>query len=235
MKKIMLMVIAAGLLASCTSCRFNYKNEHVRTETVTQVKDFEKIEMLGSMDVEYMQSDSFEISVTAPDAVMKKVETVVNDHTLQIRMRGSNRLFHFGDVSSGGVKVTVKSPDLIGVKVSGSGDFVCQGLLDTDVLDINLVGSGDVTFQNVICDQVNVNLVGSGDVDVKNVRTQKSSMELIGSGDIKMNFGEARIVDARLVGSGDITLLGHVDMLKSSVHGSGDLDTDKLTIKNEQK
>lgn len=235
MKKMMLMLLTVAVFAGCSSCHFDYKQESRITESRKHVKDFEKIEMLGSMDVTYMQGDSFEVKVEAPKDVVDKVETEVKNHKLLIRMKGTNHLFHFGNASSDDVKVTVMSPDLIGVKLNGSGDFECVGLLDTDVLDINLVGSGDVEFKNVICDQINVKLVGSGDVDVEKVRTLMSTMELVGSGDIKMKFDDAKMVDARLVGSGDITLYGNVETFTSSAHGSGELNIDKLKVMNNKK
>ncbi|MCR5270682.1 MAG: DUF2807 domain-containing protein [Prevotella sp.] len=237
MKKRTMMLLAAGVVLLCTSCHFRINTEMDMTENRTHVRDFEKIEVLGAMDVEYVQGDSFEVKVVGRGSELNKVETVVKDHTLQIRMNDSYSVHRFGIVSFGNsssdnVKVMVMSPDLIGVTMSGSGNFDCDGMLDTDVLDIKLNGSGDVEFKDVICDQINVRLVGSGDVEVKKVKTLMSDLELIGSGDIKMKFDDAKAVKARLIGSGDIELSGNVDMLNSSAHGSGDLNTDKLTVKN---
>ena len=103
--------------------------------------------------------------------------------------------------------------------------------LDTDNLDIELRGSGDVEFDNVICDHIGVALVGSGDVEVKKVKTLQSMVELIGSGDIKMKFEDSGRVEARLMGSGDIALSGRVQSLREDVRGSGDLETSRLIVK----
>ena len=101
--------------------------------------------------------------------------------------------------------------------LKGSGDFECLRLLDTDNLEISLQGSGDIEFDDVICDQVDVSLVGSGDVDVKNVKAQRSYINLVGSGDVKMNFDNSGMVEANLTGSGDITLNGKVKRLTAQL------------------
>lgn len=105
-----------------------------------------------------------------------------------------------------------------------------RSLLDTDCLDIVLRGSGDIAFDDIICDQVNVTLVGSGDVEVKHVKALRSTVDLVGSGDVKMRFDDSGEVESRLTGSGDITLSGAVRNYNSYVLGSGDMHTEKLDI-----
>ena len=231
MKKLVFAMMATALL---TSCKFDV------TKTVTvspnmeesrQLKNFERITLLGSMDVKYAQADSFSVKVNGPADVIKNVETTVQGNVLTVRMKDSNRIVYFGRNNSGNATVYVTSPDFLGISLMGSGDFMSVHPLDTDTLSIDLKGSGDIYFKDIICDRVNVSVIGSGDVSVGNVKTQQAYLDVIGSGDIEMNFNNSGAVNAQVKGSGDITLKGTVKQMNKQVRGSGDIDTDDLQVK----
>ena len=219
MKKVILSVVALAALGMLTSCschglRVNYSKTEALAEESRSLTGFERIELLGSLDVKYTQADSFSVLVKAPVEVIKDVQ--------------------IGVTNSDDVTVYVSSPDFIGIELKGSGDFDCVNLLDTDNLDISLKGSGDIQFDDIICDQVNVSLVGSGDVELKNVKTLRSTVELVGSGDVKVHFDDSGAVESHLTGSGDITLTGSIQNYKSNVRGSGDMHTDDLRVNKER-
>ena len=236
MKKVLLSVVALGMLTSCAchGLRVNYSHSEPQAEEQRQIQGFERIVLLGSLDVKYEQADSFSVLVKAPVDVIKDVETRVDGDKLVVNMKGSNKFLNIGVSDSKDVTVYVTSPDFLGIELKGSGDFECERLLDTDNLDVSLKGSGDIKFDDVICDQVNVSLVGSGDVELKKVKMLRSFVDLVGSGDIKVRFEESGAVESRLTGSGDITLSGNVKNYKSNVRGSGDMHTSGLSISEEK-
>ena len=213
MKKIVFAIMALAALTSCKGLKVTYSSDKPMAEEHRALKDFERITLLGSLDVRYMQTDSFSVIVKGPVKAIKNVETEVEHNTLKVNMKNG------------------KSIIFLGISLSGSGDFSCERKLDTDNLDITLRGSGDINFEDIICDRVKVSLVGSGDVAVDNVETQQAQLELIGSGDIKMNFTNSGKVNSRLMGSGDITLKGNVREMNNNVRGSGDIDTEDLVVK----
>ena len=235
--KIQFLTMMAFLvgLTSCTSCKVSkWHVETSQSSEARQLRDFERIELLGSLDVKYQQADSFSVKVCAPQKYLDQVETLVDDNRLVLRMKGDGNFINFGVTDGGDVKVYVTSPDLIGVTLRGSGDFECVHLVDTDNLDITLNGSGDIKFADVICDRVNVSLVGSGDVDMREVKTLWAGVNLVGSGDVKMRFENSGKVEASLTGSGDVTLKGTVSDYKYNVRGSGDMHTNELKITNDK-
>ena len=227
MKKIVFVLMGVALLVSCkyhVNKTFSSSAQEKRALT-----GFERIEMKGSMDVKYIQADSFSVKVSAPNDVIDKVETIVENNTLKVSMKHSGRIINFGS-DSDDVTVYVTSPDFLGVSLMGSGDFLCAQPLDTDTLTIDLKGSGDIYFKDIICDHVSASVVGSGDVKVERVRTQQARLDVVGSGDIEMDFDRSGFVDAQVKGSGDIELKGTVKVLSQNVRGSGDIDTEELTI-----
>ena len=233
MKKVLLAVLTLGILTSCSCSGLNVKFSHTAAHAEEQrsLTGFERIELLGSLDIKYQQSDSFSVRVDAPVEILKKVVTRVEGDKLIVNMEGEGEMINFGVPDGDNVTVYVTSPDLLGIALRGSGDFECQHLLDTDNLDIMLNGSGDIKFDDIICDQVNVSLVGSGDVELKHVKMLRSYVNLVGSGDIKVNYDNSGTVEANLTGSGDITLSGSVKDYKSNVRGSGDMHAEQLIIR----
>ena len=231
-KDLLLSVVVLGMLTSC-SCsglKVSYSKTEPHGMHGRDLKGFERIEQLGSLDVKYQQADSFSVRVEAPVKVLDDVETYVAGNKLVVRMKGEGNIINLGVSDADDVTVFVTSPDFLGIELKGSGDFESSGLVDTDNLDITLNGSGDIKFDDIICDRINVSLVGSGDVDVKNVKTQWAGVQVVGSGDVKMRLDDSGAVEANLTGSGDITLSGHVKDYKHHVRGSGDIDVDKLRI-----
>ena len=206
MKKILLAVVTLGMLnaCSCHGLKVDFSRTEPLAEDTRELKDFERIELLGSLDVKYAQADSFSVVVSAPAKVINDVETRVEGNKLVVGMKGSNRLLNFGVADASDVTVYVTSPDF------------------------SLNGSGDIEFDDIVCDEVIVSLVGSGDVELKHVKTQYARVNLVGSGDVKVAFDSSGAVEAQLTGSGDITLSGNVKSFQQNVRGSGDMNTKQL-------
>ena len=251
LKGLLLMAVAV----MSTSCMRQLKELEIGdgpvvTET-RNLKGFEKIEINGSPNVYYTQADSFSVRVKCSKEGQENILTEVNHGTLSIRNRGKvgvvNIVIHDEDQA----EIYVTSPDLISVRLNGSGDFCSEQRIDTDQMEVTLRGSGDMTFKDLICDQCRVELIGSGNIDINRLEAKTSDVSLIGSGDIaidqwrvlstrlglkgsgdiKVGFQEGcQAVDCELRGSGDITLSGVVSRFSQHKSGSGDIDVDKLKM-----
>jgi hypothetical protein len=251
MKKIVFVLMGVALLVSC---KYHVsKTVSSSAQEKRALTGFERIEMKGSMDVKYVQADSFSVKVSAPNDIIDKVETIVENNTLKVSMKHSGRIINFGG-DSDDVTVYVTSPDFLGVSLMGSGDFLCAQPLDTDTLTIDLKGSGDIYFKDIICDHCSTELTGSGDIDIERLEARTSMVTLIGSGDIEVsqwkvtdtdvalrgsgdievNFMEGcQRAKCQLTGSGDIRLSGHLGQYNGEKHGSGDINIDKLSVENQ--
>ena len=247
----LLMVVAV----MSTSCMRQLKELEIGdgpvvTET-RNLKGFEKIEINGSPNVYYTQADSFSVRVKCSKEGQENILTEVNHGTLSIRNRGKvgvvNIVIHDEDEA----EIYVTSPDLIAVRLNGSGDFMSEQRIDTDQMEITLRGSGDIDFKDLICDECRVELVGSGNIDINRLEAKSSDVSLIGSGDvyidqwrvlstrlglkgsgdIKVGFQEGcQAVDCELRGSGDITLSGVIMRFSQHKSGSGDVNIDELKM-----
>lgn len=212
---------------------------------------FERVHVNGSPTVYFAQADSFSVRVKGPEDKIQNIITEVDGSTLIVRNKGKVGLINMS-FDMGKCSVYVTSPDLVGVSVSGSGDFFSRDNVDTDEIDLRVTGSGNIEFSRLICDRCEASVVGSGDLDIKHLDTRETSGTVVGSGDInikqinslKTNLqvrgsGDIEVefqsgcgsVDAEVLGSGDITLKGEVKNFHMNKRGSGDVDTSRLVVK----
>lgn len=245
----LLLMAVAMLSTSCVNMKVGLEGD-VATE-FRPLKGFEKIEISGSPNVYYAQADSFPVKVRGPKDGLENILTDVNDGTLSIRNRGKMGVVNIVIHDEDEAEIYVTSPDLVSVRLNGSGDFTAERRIDTDQMEVVLRGSGDMRIKDLICDACHVELVGSGDIGIDRLETKESGVTLVGSGDIaiglwrvlstrlslkgsgdiKASFNEdCQAVDSELRGSGDITLRGVVSRFNMHKTGSGDIDTDQLRI-----
>lgn len=243
------LMAVAMLSTSCVNMKMGMSGDAV-TE-YRSLKGFEKIEISGSPSVYYAQADSFSVKVKGPKDAMENILTDVNDGTLYIRNRGKMGMVNIVIHDEDEAEIYVTSPDLISVRLNGSGDFTAERRIDTDQMEAVLRGSGDMKINDLICDACHVELVGSGDIDIDRLETKESDVSLVGSGDINIDqyrvlstrlglrgsgditveFNEGcQAVDCELKGSGDITLSGVVSRFTQHKTGSGDVNINELQM-----
>lgn len=247
----LLLMAALGMTSCVMTCNRSFD---ISDQTVEwrHLRNFERIEIIGSPTVVYTQADTFGIRIEGPDNLIPRILTDTDGGTLYVRNKGKMGFVNFTIGDKNDVTVYVSSPDLVGVLVSGSGDFISRKKVDTDTMEIVLRGSGDIIFEDLICDRNTTELVGSGDVRIDYLEAQTSSAVLVGSGDVNIsqanvhdtdislrgsgdiviNFLEGcKSADVQLNGSGDITLKGTLTHYDGYKNGSGDINTGNLRIK----
>lgn len=244
----MMLLMGSATLVSCHNTAVISK-DYVTEDRL--IKGFEEVEVVGSPNVYYTQADSFSVRVKGPDNFVDNILTEKNGKTLTVRNKGKWGVVNISFSDEDELAVYVTSPDLVAVRVNGSGDFISTDIIDTDNMNITLRGSGDINIDKLLCDRCDVELIGSGDIDLPEVEAKETSAVLVGSGDIKMglskvadtrlslkgsgdikvDFSEGcRSVDCTVNGSGDIGLSGKIGHFRGEKHGSGDIDIANLTI-----
>lgn len=219
-----------ALAAAFTTANAEMKEKNI------EVKNFEQIVITGSAKVIYEQGKTCSVRVKADEADIDLGKAYSDGKTLNISLSDNNDItIHLGffdllkglksgSISKDKIVFYVTSPDLIAVNLMGSGDFISNKKVDTDHLTLTLKGSGDIDFEDIICDKFEVNLAGSGDVDINKVETLTSNLQLRGSGDIKVSQQKVRHTELNVVGSGDIDIhCMDCDLINASVTGSGDI------------
>lgn len=243
-------LVVTSAMTSC-SCNTHAVFTGKMVSQNRHINGFDEIEVNGSPTVYYAQSDSFSVKVKGPEDAVENIITEKEGNSLVIRNKGKFGVVNFQLGGDEELAVYVTSPDIVAVRLNGSGDFVSEKKVDTDNMAITLRGSGDISFDDLLCDRCKVDLIGSGDITLDRLEAQSASATLIGSGDIRLKLikvldttlsvkgsGDIKAefvkgcgaVDCDLNGSGDISLQGKVARFHQSKHGSGDIDIDNLQI-----
>ena len=226
----LLAILLAVVMVSCSSGGKKKNNSGDKAVASRQVKElpyFKRVVLNGAFEVCYEQSDSLNVVVRGSKEVERNVVVKVENETLDISLSNKDLLrLNRSQVAS----VYVSSPDLVGVVMRGAGDFEAKGTVDTDTLDIQLLGAGNVEFDNIICDNAYFFLRGAGNIEVDNITSQNTEIQLMGVGEADVNFVNSGNLKCVLRGVGNIDVEGDVRTFTKSVSGTGSIDADKLRV-----
>jgi hypothetical protein len=225
-KTTLIALIAIPLLWSCD------KKEDAgpiisETRTATQ---FSEVELDGSHEFRINPDFDFDIRVTAPDNLMRYIETYVANGRLVVNEKNN-------DIDHNRVLVEISENYLNRIILNGSGLIIAEDTLYSNDLEVDIDGSGsaDVIAK---CDLLRLIIDGSGRIEARGeseeVRSAIYGSGLITSPNIESNIAEARIegsgsIDihaghslfARIDGSGVIRYWGDPEVIDTSVDGSG--------------
>lgn len=114
-----------------------------------------------------------------------------NEGNLELDLQGSGDI-HFA---------SLKGLSTMTIDLDGSGDILGEAVQVSGKTTIALAGSGDVRIAGR-SDVIEVDLVGSGDVDASELETRDCDVQVIGSGDVGVNCNGS--MRSRAMGSGDV-------------------------------
>lgn len=215
------IVVLCSLCFACSSTKGNVGTDAKIVKVQRSVSYFSKVELYGSPDVKFVQGKTAPMRIVGPKMLVDDVVVEQNGETLIIKQKSSQG--NWGHKAH--LTIYISSPDLTSIMVKGAGEFDVSGKLDTDHLDVTLIGSGDVDLENVIADDAKLRLVGSGDIKAKTIDVNIAAMELQGSGDMEIEQLKTNNANVTLKGSGDIKAnLLKVKQTDVSLLGSGDVD-----------
>jgi len=172
------------------------------------------------------QGEPQSVDVEAPGDALDRIETVVDGNQLTVQSENDEGLSGLFDWLTGGgesadtppIDVYVTVPTVEGLSVAGSGDVVAETPIESDDLDLQIAGSGDVESQLAVM-RLTVNVAGSGDATLSG-RSDEVTIEIAGSGNVRAIDLQAGTASVSTTGSGNTEL--HVtDRLDARVIGSG--------------
>ena len=233
MKKILSVAIFALMAMAVAGCSDSKKSKEkvpgkqFITRRVDKPLYFNKVVLDGVLDVSFNQGDSLGVSIKGRKNVAKNVIVKIDNGTLMISL-STKDLLRFD--RSEKAQVYISSPDLLSVVMKGAGSFTSHGEIDTDTLNIQLLGAGNIEFESIICDKADFNIRGAGDIEVDKLTAQSTEISLLGVGNAEIDFWNSGDVSCILGGVGNIELEGNVRSLTTSRRGTGRIDTSDLRV-----
>ncbi|OCX50726.1 hypothetical protein BEL04_18480 [Mucilaginibacter sp. PPCGB 2223] len=199
------------------------------------VSGFTGIASSGAFHV-YVKIDGTEsVKVSADDAIIDKIETVVEGGTLKIRFK---RDWKWNDHDNKKADIYVSAKSLSSLVNSGSGSIKVEGAISAATFKVVLSGSGSITTASVKADKIDgaisgsgsvsinggntadahITISGSGSFDAKGVKTQTTKVTISGSGNVYI--GAEKELSASLIGSGSVRYTGNAEVHTTKL-GSG--------------
>ncbi len=229
MKRILSAALALVLLVSLTGCIGIHwrgggwggwgSNDRVRGDgdRVTkdfELDDFEKIS-IGLLDTRlYLtQGPVYSVSVEMDENLFNYIGVDVRGSTLEI---DTGRYWLVPQLSA---DVYVTLPTLTELDIAGAVEFVSEGMITGDELDIDLSGASSGML-NLDYDEISLEVSGAGSAEVAG-RADEFKADIAGAADIKARDLITQNANVSIAGAGSI-----------SVHCTGDLDVSIAGIGN---
>jgi len=236
--KFYLPIVLLFVLIVSNSCIFDLNvitgTGNIITES-RSAKDFSTIELQTSADVEIVKGNTFNVSVSDYENLVKYLTVVVVDNRLIIKNQSKtinlwnskakvtvtlpDPLYSIKLAGSGNMRVLSTFNDLQFMLVSGSGNIVVNSNCQLIKLEAQIAGSGNIDGNGTVQD-LYTKISGSGNIKFSEMRAKNANCTLSGSGNIYV-FIENRL-DAFLSGSGDIVYSGS-PVVNSHLSGSGSI------------
>ena len=245
--RILFVSVALAALVSCKFMDIGVGN-NVSVDTEIDTGMFDSISDRCSLNIIYTQTEGEPcVVLTCDENLVGCYDIRVEDGTLVVDTK-DNVMFRTKVKSY----VTVNSPTLDGISVSGSGNCQVTGPLASDV-DVNfkvsgsggiqangpvecrafsstISGSGSIRLCGVLADVATFKGSGSGSTRVELLTADSISASLSGSGGINIVCKDAGDIDVSISGSGSVHLSGNARSLNSRSSGSGRVDSKNLTL-----
>lgn len=208
MKNLLSLAVALLLLTSAVTAQESYSE----TRNVT---GFDKVSFAVPGEVFISLGQGYKVVLEGDRDYVREIETRVSGGELIIR---NEKWFNVGNHK---VIVHITMPSLEGIDVSGSGKVKVEDPLKGDGFEINISGSGRVSFGDVILNNVECDISGSGSFLAEGSGTiGKLEVDISGSGSFKSETVQIGTLDTSISGSGSCDC--HVTgVLKASISGSG--------------
>ena len=190
-------------------------NGQVTTE-VRSIPDFSKLIVTGSMDV-HLVSDASKrgtLTIKADENIVELITTEVKGETLTVTVKKN-----YSISTKNSITITVPFETLNKVSLTGSGTITGEKAIADD-LDVSLNGSGTIKLP-IKNTSTTATATGSGDIELEG-SAGTFKCDLNGSGSIKADDIKTASVEAMVTGSGSISVNSN-KALKGRITGSGSI------------
>lgn len=182
-------------------------------------RDFTRVELRGSDDVEISTGADFAIRAEGDTAILDKLEIRIDGDKLIVG-RKDRTGWNWDGRDDGDVRILVSMPTIRSGSLGGAGDLTINRT--TGDFDGDLAGSGDLTIGIMQGGRASFSLAGSGTIAASG-RIERFDLSIAGSGDFNAAGLSANGADITIAGSGNTRARVNGDA-SVTILGSGDVD-----------
>ena len=214
---VLFMVLIAGSLL--TSCHFRTigGDGNVVTKEIA-VSDYQELLVEGgNIELVYTQSNAAPfLQIETDQNILDLLETEVSGDELSIRPKD-----HQTSINPTCFKIKTNSKQLKDLKIGGQGEGVISGTLTSDELDLSFAGSGILTADSLIVNNLECDIAGSGKL-VLGGKAENTKIKAAGSCEVRAFGLTTEKLDCKAAGSNDIEITVNQE-INSKMAGSGNL------------
>lgn len=254
MRKTLYIIALAALSLSLTSCLRKASDVYGEDKSiVAEAHPFRLLEVETACVVHFTQDSVTEVRLTGPEKLVDEVAMEYKDSTLRVFQDNKikdDRYIRLGEAATKFLHIYISSPTLDGVTTVGSGYLEASSVTTDRLFNVIIAGSGSVGVKHLTAPKLTISVRGSGNLNVEKADigaletvvagsgnisidatgTQTASLTVSGSGNTDATLHRAGDVSASVHGSGNISISGDAVSLTTDTEGSGNIDTDSLTI-----
>ena len=213
MKKLNLFILSIILLFA-TACEKVIGDGPVMTER-RNLSNYNGVDLRCAAEVSFEQAPEFKLEVSAQQNILDIMITELQNNKLVIRFKNDVRVKSHGPIT---VKVT--GPDLNSLRISGSGNIQAVSSINTQQMELDVSGSGNIRLGELNATSVDANISGSGNIGINSGAVERERLKISGSGNINLAGMQSKNVSTNTSGSGEMRVYAF-ESLTVSISGSG--------------
>jgi len=185
------------------------------------VSPFNGISLKISAELYLIQGNNQSVSINANTSTLENIITEVKGHVLIIR--SIKKDFFSSAKSNKNIKIYITCPEISSISVTGTGNIYNKNPLTSRIIDISVIGNGNIILSGLNSESVKGTILGSGKISLAS-RSVTNEFKLIisGSGYYKGTEFPAKNVDIKISGSGD-AVVNATHNLDVHISGSGEV------------
>ncbi|MFN3620039.1 GIN domain-containing protein [Sphingorhabdus sp.] len=191
------------------------------------VASFDKVEVIGDINVEIMTGKAPSARVSGDKRVLDALKLERVGMTLRVRLQGALNNAK-GAVITRPVLVQLTTQAVKDMTVAGNGSVKISNVEQPDAVRMLVAGNGSILAENVTADKFSANINGNGRIAVNNGRVRTGKVTLDGAGQFEAPNLKMRTIRLEHSGNGmsNVQALEEADIFNSgtgniTVGGSG--------------
>lgn len=195
---VLLFIVFTGFI-SCNSGRTTVAGNYQIIEENFSVGDFSELEVNIPANVVFHHfSDTVPyLQINTDDNILPLINVRTYGNRLVIETKDNIQL------KPTELQININVRDINRIKLLGAGNILLKGEVNSKQLSLELIGSGNILADSLICEELNAKIVGSGNIKLRG-GTNQSNLEIVGSGDVDISGFQAGALSTNIVGSGKI-------------------------------
>jgi len=178
-------------------------------------RNFNHVDAGYACEVEVIRSDSYSVSVTAGDSIIKSIKVVKEDETLKIR----RTLLSLRGLIPGTFKIKITVPVLKGLDLSGASKGTISGFSSENNFSTYLKGASSLDILNMSAGNIKFKLTGASRVTGQ-VKAADAEFNLSGASRVELQ-GSANNIIIDAAGASHVDIAGfHVGSANVKLRGA---------------